>query len=87
MLLANLEIGLHEQTRLQPEIELTLAELVALVERFGGAVTDWSVLEQRMGYIVRLFRAFHDQPELSTPPFTPIQVERFLAGMIPDGAL
>jgi hypothetical protein len=168
MLLANLEIGLHEQTRLQPEIreamdaayttkedlgrrlcpgrrprvrraaaalaapaqrtldaiarelithslmflslpgrilalgaalddpvpealrELTLAELVELLARFesaGPAATDWSVFEQRMHYIARLFRAFHDDPELFEAPFTPAQVSLFLAGTIPDGDL
>jgi hypothetical protein len=149
LLLANLEIGLHEQTRLQPEIRealdapyktalpiigpqklasalarelitanlmvLTLPgralalganlpdpmpdavdpELVALIARFEpppGSVDDcgahdWSELDQRMHYISHLFRAFAATRTLSDAPFTSAQVERILAGSIPDGEL
>jgi hypothetical protein len=151
--LANLEIGLHEQTRLQPEIleamdaavaprrrqrlfggpvqrELTRlsrelitgslmvltlphivlalgrnidvalappvdAELVALLARYEPVppavddcgAEDWSVLDQRMHYIAHLFRAYHADPSLASPPFTPAQIERFRAGKLPDGEL
>jgi hypothetical protein len=149
LLLANLEIGLHEQTRLQPEIrealdapyktalpiigpqryasklarELITAnlmvltfpdrvlalganlpdpmpdaadpELVALIARFEpppGAVDDcgaddWSELHQRMHYISHLFRAFAATRTLADAPFTPAQIERILAGSIPEGEL
>jgi hypothetical protein len=171
LLLANLEIGLHEQTRLQPEIAEALdapyvtteelgrrllpgrrprlqraaalvaapvqgklaelsreviteslmvlsvpgrilllgrdlddpfpeelrvvgdEELAALLAQFEpagpdlSAATDWSVLRQRMHYIVHLFRAFHETRALFDPPFTPAQVEQILAGVIPDGDL
>jgi hypothetical protein len=149
LLLANLEIGLHEQTRLQPEIaealdapyktalpiigpqryasrlarELITAklmvlsfpgrvlalganlpdplpdaaepELVALIARFeppAGSVDDcgahdWSELQQRMHYISHLFRAFAATPTLADAPFTDAQIERILAGSIPDGEL
>jgi hypothetical protein len=152
-ILANLEIGLHEQTRLQPEIReameaaiaprrrqrilgfpfqreltrlsrelitetlmvLTLPgrvlalgrnlevagappadeELVALLSRYEPVppavddcgAKDWSVLDQRMHYIAHLFRAYHDDGALASPPFTPAQVERFRAGELPDGEL
>jgi hypothetical protein len=148
--LANLEIGLHEQTRLDPEIreamdaalapkrrllawplqrKLTqlsrhviteslmvltlpgavlwlgrnleapgevadpeLRELIARYEPVPPAVDDcgaddWSVLEQRMHYIVHLFRAYHEEAGLASPPFTPAQVERIRAGALPDGEL
>ncbi len=148
--LANLEIGLHEQTRLQPEIrealdaalaptrrllawplqrKLTqlsrvviteslmvmtlpgavlwlgrnlevagdvtdpeLRELVARYEPVPPALDDcgaedWSVLEQRMHYISHLFRAYHEDGTLASAPFTPAQVERILAGELPDGDL
>jgi hypothetical protein len=148
--LANLEIGLHEQTRLEPEIreamdaalapkrrllawplqrKLTqvsrhviteslmvltlpgavlwlgrnleapgevadpeLRELIARYEPVPPAVDDcgaddWSVLEQRMHYIVHLFRAYHEDAGLASPPFTPAQVERIRAGALPDGEL
>jgi hypothetical protein len=150
IVLANLEIGLHEQTRLDPEIgeamdaavapkrrllawplqrKLTqlsrhviteslmvltlpgavlwlgrnleapgevsdpeLRELMARYEPVPPAVDDcgaqdWSVLEQRMHYIVHLFRAYHLDGALASPPFTPAQVERIRAGVLPDGEL
>jgi hypothetical protein len=150
MVLANLEIGLHEQTRLQPEIReamdaalspkrrvltwplqrkltqlsrrvitdslmvLTLPgevlwlgrhleaagevvdpELRELIARYEPVppvlddcgAEDWSVLAQRMHYIVHLFRAYHEDEALSSPPFTPAQVERLLAGELPEGEL
>jgi hypothetical protein len=153
IVLANLEIGLHEQTRLQPEIReameaavapkrrqrilawpiqreltrlsrelitesfmvLTLPgqvlalgrhldvalavpvndELVALLSRYEPVpptvddcgARDWSELDQRMHYIAHLFRAYHDDGSLASPPFTPAQVERFRAGELPDGEL
>jgi hypothetical protein len=150
LVLANLEIGLHEQTRLQPEIreamdaavapkrnllawplqrKLTqlsreviteslmvltlpgivlwlsrdleargevadpeLRELMARYEPEPPALDDcgaedWSVLEQRMHYLVHLFRAYHEEATLGSPPFTPTQVERIFAGELPDGEL
>lgn len=150
LILANLEIGLHEQTRLQPEIreamdaalapkrsvlawplqrKLTqlsrqviteslmvltlpgivlwlgrnleargevadpeLRELMARYEPVPPALDDcgaedWSVLDQRMHYLVHLFRAYHEEASLASAPFTPAQVERILAGALPDGDL
>ena len=150
IVLANLEIGLHEQTRLDPEIreamdaalapkrrllawplqrKLTqlsreviteslmvlslpgivlwlgrnleaagevvdpeLRELMARYEPVPPALDDcgaedWSVLAQRMHYIVHLFRAYHEDAGLASPPFTPAQVERIRAGVLPDGEL
>ena len=150
VVLANLEIGLHEQTRLQPEIrealdaalapkrrlvawplqrKLTqlsreviteslmvltlpgavlwlgrnleapgevadpeLRELMARYEPVPPALDDcgaedWSVLEQRMHYIVHLFRPYHEDGTLASPPFTAAQVERIRAGELPDGEL
>ena len=40
-----------------------------------------------MHYIVHLFRAFHSRTELFDAPFTEAQVERFLAGVVPNGEL
>jgi hypothetical protein len=158
IVLANLEIGLHEQMRLQPQIGaaidaaiqqrdlgwrllrrklqrklselsrvvitrrlmvLTLPgavlalgrnldmpfpeqlrspddpELVALLARYEPvppalddcAAHDWSELTQRMHYIAHLFRAFHEDPQLAAPPFTPQQVAQFRAGSVPEGDL
>jgi hypothetical protein len=150
LVLANLEIGFHEQTRLQPEIReamdaalaptrhllawpvqrqltrlsrqmiteslmvMTLPSVVLWLGRNLGApgevadpelrelmaryepvppalddcgAKDWSVLAERMHYIVHLFRAYHEDGTLGSPPFTPAQVERILAGVVPDGEL
>jgi len=69
-----------------------LATLVAQFEPVAPApdhsgARDWSNLDQRMHYIVHLFCAFHLWAELSRPPFTPEQVERFRRGEVPDGEL
>jgi hypothetical protein len=153
LLLANLEIGMHEQERLQPEIRAALdapyatakpiigpqkfasrlarelitanlmvltlpgralalganladafpddlrvpadPDLVALLVRFEPApgtvddcgAHDWSDFGERMHYIAHLFRAFQATRTLSDAPFTSAQVERILAGAIPDGEL
>ncbi len=75
--------------------ELADTELAELIARFEPVAPvrdycgarDWSVLEQRMHYIVHLFRAMHEQPDLFQPPFTPAQVSSITAGVIPDGEL
>jgi hypothetical protein len=71
------------------------AELIELLGRFEPVAPapddcgarDWSDLEQRMHYIVHLFRVFHLTEELSRPPFTPEQVESFSRGVVPDGEI
>jgi hypothetical protein len=156
--LANLEIGFHEQTRLQPQIlealdaadparelglsfwakglqrsssrlarevitdclmvltlpgrvlalavnlpgpyppeltEPTDPELAEFLSRFEPApparddcgARDWSNLDERMHYIVHLFRAFHLSEELAGPPFTEAQVASISRGRIPEGEL
>ena len=71
------------------------AELIELVAQFEpvppkpddcGAY-DWSDLHQRMHYISHLFRAFHLDEALTSPPFTPEQVAGFERGVVPDGGL
>ena len=69
-----------------------LAELLARFEPVAPApddcgARDWSDLQQRMHYIVHLFRAFHLSEQLARPPFTPEQVESFSKGVVPDGDL
>jgi hypothetical protein len=69
-----------------------LNELLALFEPVSPAaddcgVQDWSNLEQRMHYIVHLFRALHANEDLGQPPFTPEQVSRFRHGLVPDGEI
>ena len=75
--------------------ELADDELAALIGQYEPAAPgvddcgaqDWSVLEQRMHYIVHLFRAWHEQPDLSRAPFTPAQLTSITAGVIPEGEL
>ena len=40
-----------------------------------------------MHYISHLFRCYHERAELDDAPFTPEQVERFRAGVVPAGDL
>ena len=77
-----------------PEVlhDLVNAELEALIARFEtdpdhAGARDWSDLDQRMHYIVHLFRCFHEREDLFSAPFTPAQVERFRAGIVPEGEL
>jgi hypothetical protein len=70
-------------------------ELNRLLARFEPApplpddcgARDWSDFDQRMHYIVHLFRAFHLREQLSEAPFTPAQVASFGRGVIPEGEL
>jgi hypothetical protein len=48
---------------------------------------DWCDLRQRMHYIVHLFRAYAETSSLFAPPFTPVQVASFRAGIVPEGEL
>jgi hypothetical protein len=71
------------------------AELTEFLARFEPAAPtpddcgarDWSDIEQRMHYIVHLFRTFHLRDELRRPPFTPEQVRSLGRGVVPDGEL
>ncbi len=75
--------------------ELQSSELTELLARFEPVppaaddcgARDWSDFEQRMHYIVHLFRAFHAHGELFRAPFSAGQVRAFTAGVIPDGEL
>jgi hypothetical protein len=74
---------------------ITDEELEALVARFEPiapaaddcGARDWSVLQQRMHYILHLFRSWHERADLADPPFTAAQLARISAGVIPDGDL
>ena len=75
-----------------PEVlrALTDAELAALIGELRAhgrrrplRRDDWSNLDQRMHYIVHLFRVFHEQRDLFDAPFTPAQVEQLPRGRDP----
>jgi hypothetical protein len=48
---------------------------------------DWVSLQQRMGYIVNLFRSRQRRPSLADPPFSPGQLDEMAKGRLPDGPL
>jgi hypothetical protein len=79
----------HPEALAEPA-DADLAELLTRFEPVPPApddcgARDWSDLNQRMHYIVHMFRAFHFSQQLSRPPFSPEQVEKFSQGFVPDG--
>jgi hypothetical protein len=91
-----LALGTHLADPYPPALlQPGLAELAELLGRFEPVpparddcgARDWSDFHQRMHYIAHLFRAFHLDPDLARPPFTPAQVATFGRGLVPDGEL
>jgi hypothetical protein len=76
-------------------VKIERPEVRALVEtydRTGGTgrhsgAHDWADLDDRMDYIVNLFRARQQEGALLTDPFTAEQVAAMQEGRIPGGAL
>jgi hypothetical protein len=71
-------------------------ELLALLARFdrargttdyGSGSIDWRKLEDRMNFIVNLFRSRQQDDELLGQPFTDDQRKSIESGTIPDGPL
>lgn len=71
--------------------QLELPELRELFERFrgpnsgdaGSAANNWANLDDRMGFIVELFRVRQQELDLFGPPFPPDREQHILAGLIP----
>lgn len=55
--------------------------------RAGTRARDWTRLEERMRYIVNLFRALHLHPDVFRKPYSDSQLEQIRAGEIPQGPL
>ena len=53
----------------------------------GSAARDWTELEDRMHFIVDLFRTRQSEPVLFTPPYSDEQRALILAGHVPSGPL
>lgn len=53
----------------------------------GSGAENWARLEDRMGFIIDLFRCYQQNPLLYHPPFAPFQAEAILAGQVPAGQL
>jgi hypothetical protein len=75
--------------------QLALADLLALLSRFDptpdsprdSGAADWSLLPERLHFIIDMFRCYHNAADLFDPPFLPAQVAALKAGRLPDGAL
>lgn len=53
----------------------------------GSGARDWAKLDQRMGYIVNLFRSRQQALQLTTPPFTSEQLSWIYEGVLPPAWL
>lgn len=53
----------------------------------GSGARDWTMLEDRMNYIVDLFRSRQQEAEMLAPPFTPEQAAAIRVGRLPGGRL
>ncbi|MGH7298284.1 MAG: hypothetical protein ACRELB_25315 [Polyangiaceae bacterium] len=71
-------------------------ELVTIVRTYdrargssdvGSASVDWRLLEDRMNFIVNLFRSRQQDPELLAQPFSDEQRGLIEGGAVPDGPL
>jgi hypothetical protein len=67
-------------------------QLLTRYDRSGDTLSrsradDWSDLDDRMNYIVDLFRSYQQEAKLFEPPFTPEQVAELDSGRIPEGEL
>ncbi|HSC86725.1 MAG TPA: hypothetical protein VLC09_05620, partial [Polyangiaceae bacterium] len=79
-----------------PELrELRDSELVQLVQRYdhqltttlGSGANDWADLQDRMGFIVALFRSRQQDRDLFEPPFSAGQEVELAQGQVPSGVL
>jgi len=74
---------------------IDLPDLIDLLHQFGAfevirteaTVRDWAHLDERMRYIVQLFRSRQQTASLFMPPFDNLQREALLAGVVPVGPL
>ncbi len=76
-----------EQLALPP-----LQEVVREVDRTpdttsGSAAADWASFDDRMNFLVDLFRAHQRSPDLWNAPFSPAQVQALERGELPAGNL
>lgn len=53
----------------------------------GSRARDWSRIEDRMGYIVHLFRRFHLDDAVHAAPYDAVRTAAIRAGQIPAGPL
>jgi len=53
----------------------------------GSAATNWARLEDRMGFIIDMFRSYQQNHSLYEAPFSPNQAAAIMAGLVPEGQL
>jgi len=53
----------------------------------GSRARNWSLLNHRMGYIVKLFRCYHLDASVFHPPYTSAQTTTIRTGRVPAGRL
>ena len=74
------------------DLPAAAAAVVAEWDKTGGTgapsgARDWARLEERMNYIVNLFRSRQRDPSLFTPPFSDAQLAVLATGSLPQGPL
>jgi hypothetical protein len=71
-----------------PEAQALLQQIDPTPDSMAGTgARDWGNLPDRLHFIVDLFRAYHAEPALFSPPFSPEQVAGITAGRVPAGRL
>lgn len=75
-----------------PGVDPGVAAVLAAWDRTGGTghhdgAADWAELDQRMNYIVNLFRSRQQRVELDTAPFTAEQLATMRQGTVPGPPL
>jgi hypothetical protein len=76
-------------------VDVSHPELATALDRWdrtgrtgrGTAVRDWAALEERMNYIVNLFRSRQQHPPILAVPFTDMQRQAMCEGRLPNGPL
>jgi hypothetical protein len=53
----------------------------------GSAAHDWTILEERMNYVVDFFRSRQQDRNLLSAPFEAVQVRHIYRGLLPRGQL
>lgn len=66
-----------------PQVHQLLEKFGALDETQGSGVTDWADLDQRMGFILTLFRSRQRDLQLFNQPFTKEQCAAIAQGKVP----
>ncbi len=71
-----------------PELRRVVNELDRTPDTLrGSGADDWASLEDRMNFILDLFRSRQQSGGLLSPPYSPLQVAAFEAGRLPEGPL